>query len=285
MLSRILRMCEAVSSEQKATALKLKQFFKKNNLKVHIKGSSGKSDYIDVWNFDSTFSFPEKLGHDAHKAKSSPSRHKDGPWSGNIQTHKITLERAEWERFMDPSFKESTECPEGLTERRGNLPQLLAYWTDKVKDDDHPWSTMLKWAKENPSRIDKDPEGWASWMHHQIFGKTPSELSKSKEKAKNESTSRGVANTILQQLGGNKFIAMTGAKNFLAGDYKLMFMLGRNKLGANKVIITLNGKDLYDIEFGKVRSSVYKTLKTYEDVYGSSLQSIFTKATGLNTTL
>ena len=57
---------------------------------------------------------------------------------------------------------------------------------------------------------------------------------------------------ILNQLSNNKFIAMTGAKNFVHSNNgnTLTFKIGS---GAKKSIayvrITLTGKDLYDIEF------------------------------------
>ena len=60
-----------------------------------------------------------------------------------------------------------------------------------------------------------------------------------------------VANTIYQQLGGGRFAAMTGAKNFLAIDNGLRFRIGRNASKANMVEIKLNGLDLYDIKFIK----------------------------------
>ena len=34
-----------------------------------------------------------------------------------------------------------------------------------------------------------------------------------------------VANTILAQLGGLRFIVMTGARDFIGGDYHLIFSL------------------------------------------------------------
>ena len=60
-----------------------------------------------------------------------------------------------------------------------------------------------------------------------------------------------IANTILNQLGGNRFVAMTGAKNFVALENGIRFKIGRNKSKANTVKITVNGLDLYDIEFIK----------------------------------
>ena len=42
-----------------------------------------------------------------------------------------------------------------------------------------------------------------------------------------------VAKEILNQLGGNKFIAMTGSKQFVAGENYLAMKLTRNGSGAN----------------------------------------------------
>ena len=42
-----------------------------------------------------------------------------------------------------------------------------------------------------------------------------------------------VANTILEQLGSNKFIAMTGAKNFLSDGNTLRMTLPKNRSKAH----------------------------------------------------
>ena len=109
-----------------------------------------------------------------------------------------------------------------------------------------------------------------------------------------------VANTIYQQLGGGRFAAMTGAKDFLAIDNGIRFRIGRNASKANMVEIKLNGLDLYDIEFIKhtpysfkitksgaikeTQESV-KTIAKFEDYYGDMLQAAFTKVTGMYTQL
>lgn len=110
-----------------------------------------------------------------------------------------------------------------------------------------------------------------------------------------------LANVILQQLGGNKFIAMTGAKNLLALENGIRFTIGRNASKANRVEITLNGLDLYDIKFikhtpykikvdynkGTVKETQEKSvvLKEYNDIYCDMLQELFTEFTGLYTHL
>lgn len=100
-----------------------------------------------------------------------------------------------------------------------------------------------------------------------------------------EATDMSVAKEILRQLGGNKFIAMTGAKNLSGAENYLIFKIGRNSSSANWVKIVLNGKDLYDVSFIQVRGSERKILKTYDDVYFDQLQRIFTSFTGMDTHL
>jgi len=107
-----------------------------------------------------------------------------------------------------------------------------------------------------------------------------------------------IGNTILQQLGGNKFRAMTGAKDFIAGQtkeglYYLQFSLpGRlAKNGINRVKIVLNGSDLYNVKFSTIRKQrcgfdYLETVKSESsDVYAEDLQDVFEHSTGLYTHL
>ena len=110
-------------------------------------------------------------------------------------------------------------------------------------------------------------------------------------------TNTAVANTILTQLGGCKFVAMTGAKNFVALENGIKFNIGRNASKANTVKITVNGLDLYDVEFIKFTPFKFnpKTMKTREEkseivaelknYYDDMLQDGFTKITGMHTHL
>jgi len=97
--------------------------------------------------------------------------------------------------------------------------------------------------------------------------------------------SQQVAKTILQQLGGNKFIAMTGAKNFGSSKNSLQFKIGKNSKSISHVIITLKSSDLYDVEFIRMRGTSRKVVKKLKGVYADMLQKIFTKYTGMNTRL
>lgn len=92
-----------------------------------------------------------------------------------------------------------------------------------------------------------------------------------------------VAHEILRQLGGKKFLAMTGAKNVVGDDSMLMFSLP-NKLaarGINKVRITLTPADTYLVEFFNIRGTRVTPIDSVDDVYCDNLTDIFEDRTGL----
>ena len=100
-----------------------------------------------------------------------------------------------------------------------------------------------------------------------------------------EKMDRRKAAIILKQIGGNKFIAMTGAKDFAFSDKYMSFKIGRNSKGINFVRIGHNSKDLYDMQFGFVSVKGIKVKKKVDDVYADMLGTIFTKYTGMNVRL
>lgn len=96
--------------------------------------------------------------------------------------------------------------------------------------------------------------------------------------------------TIWQQLGGNKFKVMTGAKDLtydVSGDPTLMFKLPSNfaKDGINYIKITLTAMDLYNIEFYSIKGNNKHLVKEVNGIYNDQLQEIFKRYTGLNTHL
>ena len=133
------------------------------------------------------------------------------------------------------------------------------------------------------------------WIHQVL----ESEFSPEDDKEKDDSDSSKVllgkkltekmdkrkAAVILKQIGGNKFIAMTGAKGFAFSDKYMSFKIGKNSKGINFVRIAHNGKDLYDMEFGFVSVRGIKVKKKVKDVYADMLGTIFTKYTGMYTSL
>ena len=78
---------------------------------------------------------------------------------------------------------------------------------------------------------------------------------------------------------------MKAAKNLAKDKSLLSFRLPKAKDGINYVKITLNGKDLYDIEFGRIQGVNYKIKKEFNDIYNDQLVDIFEKTTGLYTKL
>ena len=108
-----------------------------------------------------------------------------------------------------------------------------------------------------------------------------------------------IAETILQQLGGGRFIAMTGSKNFKAISGGLEMTLAKNASKANRLKITLTGMDDYNMEFYRFtpyrvvikNNGVYTydekitTVKKYNNVCFDQLQELFTRTTELYTRL
>ena len=108
-----------------------------------------------------------------------------------------------------------------------------------------------------------------------------------------------VPETILMQLGGRRFIVMTGSKDFIGDKDTLRMSLARNSSGANRLEITLNGLDLYDMRFyrrtggkmklnHKTQTAEFTPLKekdiaVFHDIYCDQLEELFTEVTGLET--
>ena len=101
-----------------------------------------------------------------------------------------------------------------------------------------------------------------------------------------------LAAEILRQLGGNRFLAMTGAKNLFAHPEKegqlggLSFKLPKFAgVKVNYVKIILTPLDVYHVSFGRVYGSKFTVISEHSDVYCDQLASLFEKETGLYTHL
>lgn len=92
-----------------------------------------------------------------------------------------------------------------------------------------------------------------------------------------------VAETILQQLGGNKFVTMTGVRNLCSLENGLSFKLPSRfaNEGINYIQITLNAGDTYDIEFGKVRGLKYGQHYVHKGIGNDNLCMAISQVTGL----
>lgn len=96
-----------------------------------------------------------------------------------------------------------------------------------------------------------------------------------------------VANTILAQLGGSKFIAMTGVKNLVGSKDSLTMKLPKCGVKAKWLRITLNSLDLYDMEFitQKGKFGDIETVKSFENLYADQMVKSFEQTTKMYTKL
>ena len=96
-----------------------------------------------------------------------------------------------------------------------------------------------------------------------------------------------VGTTILEQLGGQRFLVMTGAKQLVGLPKGLQFGLPSlgTKDGINKVRITLTPNDTYDIDFFKIRGTKIEKKGAVNGVHVDELRQVFTSRTGLETSL
>ncbi len=94
------------------------------------------------------------------------------------------------------------------------------------------------------------------------------------------------ASIILEQLGGRRFIAMTGAKNLVYDGDSLRFGIMRNSSGFNLVRVELTRMDVYDVTFMKfsLKTGITKEVKV-TGIYADQLQQVLTAKTGLYTRL
>lgn len=98
-----------------------------------------------------------------------------------------------------------------------------------------------------------------------------------------------VAQTILDQLGGPRFLAMTGAKGLTGRPDSLTFTIPGNmtRKRANMFRVRLDPSDTYTVELLKYspKNLTLSLLETQSDVYCDELQERFTAMTGLYTRL
>lgn len=100
-----------------------------------------------------------------------------------------------------------------------------------------------------------------------------------------------VAKDIIRYLGGNKFIAMTGANNFtsLRDDMGgVVFRIGRNKGPhgtVSHVRVILNYDDSFTMTFIRVRGVKVTEVQKFVGLYCDQLEDTFKEVTGMATRL
>ena len=93
-----------------------------------------------------------------------------------------------------------------------------------------------------------------------------------------------IAETIRKQIGGPA-LYMIGARDLMGFKNGFGFKLGRTPKKVNFVKITLNGKDLYDAEYGYIRGYKYTVKSTETDIYFDMLHGSIEQNTGMLTKL
>ncbi len=96
-----------------------------------------------------------------------------------------------------------------------------------------------------------------------------------------------VAQEILRQLGGRRFMVMTGASGMIGDDKSLFFKLPNTKDfvkdGINYVGIHLTEKDLYSVFYYRKWGKKIELKDFAIDIYNDMLVEDFEKKTGLYT--
>lgn len=93
---------------------------------------------------------------------------------------------------------------------------------------------------------------------------------------------RLIAETIIRQLGGNKFIAMTGSRNFLyLSEGGVQLDVGSNPCRVSRCVVRLNADDLYTVTFYRGRGLKLRELATVDQLTFDQLPEVFTRHTGL----
>lgn len=99
----------------------------------------------------------------------------------------------------------------------------------------------------------------------------------------NSSTQQDIAQTIAQQLGGTRRLAMmVGAKNFVALEAGLTFKIGKGaKDGITHCTVTLDADDTYTVRFQRAWGHKVTEKGTTDGVYCDMLVGIFENRTGM----
>jgi len=115
------------------------------------------------------------------------------------------------------------------------------------------------------------------------------------EQAERKAEEQATATEILRQLGGRRFVAMTGARNFINDHGALTFRLpggGFTRNGINYVRIELTPADLYKMTFNRCRWQprgghwqAPVVVAEADGIYNDQLQAVFEETTGLATSL
>jgi len=187
---------------------------------------------------------------------------------GQQKNPNLTTERKFNHKKSGDNYLGGFNSPKGDTEMFSDKKGRYYIWV-KPKGKDSKYIDLPKNVKDRSK---------ADVLHDKI--------KKTMGESINEAMDKRQAGETLKQLGGNKFIMMTGAKNFAVGPKGMGFKIGRNSKGVNYIRIDLDrGRDLYNMEFIQMRGGNLKVKLKVKGVYNDQLQKMFTKHTGMYTSL
>lgn len=118
----------------------------------------------------------------------------------------------------------------------------------------------------------------------EIIRELESRIAKLERHASSDRQANQIAATIVKQLGGGRKLQMfIGLKQLINEPLgvTLVFPKPKHAGAVNRVRITLNGMDLYDMEFIRTRGSSVKIVKEFNDVYAEDIKDRFEEGTGL----
>lgn len=105
-----------------------------------------------------------------------------------------------------------------------------------------------------------------------------------KPETSNEALNREIASQIYVQIGGGRFIAMTGAKtSIIEKGISFLIPMSMQKY-CNRMDVTLNVWDTYDVKFYKGQHRD-KLVDEYDNIYADQLRQLFEMKTKLRTSL
>jgi hypothetical protein len=216
---------------------------------------------------------------------------------------------------LDKDENAMSDTRKEIMERLGSAGKVKSGRAEQVMRDGTVHLDFVEAAKWIPTLTEQElrgivadaraaanaqPQGKKWNYYHDLVLTASDELQKRKRKssrpgakAKFAEDAREVAQEILRQLGGGRFMAMVGGKNAFHGTFGgkagLQFDIGKGADGGvNRVIVKLDrGTDTYDMEFWRIgnRGMNVKKVSEASGVYADDLQRIFTSRTKFYTSL
>lgn len=96
-----------------------------------------------------------------------------------------------------------------------------------------------------------------------------------------------IAQTIVRQIGGGMFVAMTGATFIVPANYYGVVIRFKGCKKCQWLHVRYNSNDLYDLKFTRFNNKTGEEIVVaqFSDIYWDQLQEIFEQTTGLYTSL